>query len=61
MKEIKLTKKNYTEVLQQALEVLRNGGTIIYPTETSYGLGVDYYNEKAVNKVYSIKKRDKKN
>lgn len=61
MIEIKLTKQNHTTVLQTALEVLNSGGTIIYPTETSYGLGADYYNAGAVNKVYEIKQRDKKN
>ncbi len=59
MKEIKLTKTNRVSVLQQALEVLHAGGAIIYPTETSYGLGVDFYNQEAVDKIYKIKKRDR--
>ena len=58
MKEIKLTKRNYTEVLNKAYDVLFKGGSVIYPTETSYGLGVDFNNEKAVNNVYTIKQRD---
>ena len=45
MKEIKLTKRNYTEVLNKAYDVLFKGGSVIYPTETSYGLGVDFNNE----------------
>lgn len=57
MKELKLTAKNYVTVLQQTLEVLRAGGVIVFPTETSYGLGADYYNAQAVKKVYQIKKR----
>lgn len=60
MKEIKLTSKNYVQVLEKSLEVIRAGGTVIYPTETSYGLGGDYYNPKAVAKIYKIKGRDKK-
>ena len=59
MKEIKLTKTNRVMVLQQALEVLRAGGAVIYPTETSYGLGVDFYNQEAVDRIYKIKNRDR--
>ena len=59
MKEIKLNKNNRVQIIQEAIEVLKNGGTIIYPTETSYGLGCDFYNKKALNKIYQIKKRDK--
>lgn len=58
MKEIILTKDNKVQVLQAALEVLNKGGIIIYPTETSYGLGCDFYNEEAVAKIYKIKNRD---
>lgn len=59
MKEIKLTKSNFATTLQAALEVLRRGGTVIYPTETAYGLGADYYNTQAIAKIYQIKKREK--
>ena len=34
---------------------MRNGGLIIYPTDTVYGLGCDLYNKKAVQKIYQIK------
>jgi len=57
MKEIKLTKTNHVQVLQQALSVLQAGGTIVYPTETSYGLGGDFYNEKSIDKIYTIKQK----
>jgi L-threonylcarbamoyladenylate synthase len=40
-----------------ALQALRNGEPIIYPTDTLYALGVDIYNETAVKKVYDIKRR----
>ncbi|MCD4761219.1 L-threonylcarbamoyladenylate synthase [bacterium] len=59
MQEIKLTDENQPEVLQKTLEVLKNGGVIIYPTETSYGMGCDFYNKEAVDKIYQIKQRDK--
>jgi len=58
VKEIKLDKTNRIQVLQEALHVLNEGGVIIYPTETSYGLGCDFYNKKAMAKIYKIKKRD---
>lgn len=45
------------EELKNALEVLKNGGTIIYPTDTIWGIGCDATSEKAVQKVYKIKKR----
>lgn len=60
MREIKLTKNTKIDALQAAIEVLGQGGVIIYPTETSYGLGCDFYNQEACEKVYNIKKRDKK-
>jgi len=40
-----------------AVETLRQGGIIIYPTETVYGLGVDCENEQAVKNLYRVKKR----
>ncbi len=43
--------------LKQALDVLHNGGVILYPTDTIWGLGCDATNEKAVQRIYEIKKR----
>ena len=43
--------------LHNALKVLREGGTILYPTDTIWGIGCDATNEKAVEKVFTIKKR----
>ena len=40
-----------------ALKALKNGETIIYPTDTLYALGADIYNETAVRKVFDIKQR----
>jgi L-threonylcarbamoyladenylate synthase len=45
------------EDIKNALEVLRNGGVILYPTDTIWGLGCDATNPDAVAKVYAIKKR----
>jgi len=44
--------------IRNAVEVLRNGGTILYPTDTIWGIGCDATNEKAVNKIFQIKKRE---
>lgn len=41
----------------EALEVLRKGGVILYPTDTVWGLGCDATNPEAVARIYEIKKR----
>ena len=46
------------EEIQKALEVLRKGGVILYPTDTVWGIGCDATNPEAVAKVYAIKKRE---
>lgn len=43
--------------IELAVEVLKSGGIIAFPTDTVYGLGADPSNEKAVDKVYRVKKR----
>jgi L-threonylcarbamoyladenylate synthase len=43
---------------QEAARVLREGGIILYPTETVYGLGVDATNPQALRKLYGLKNRD---
>lgn len=43
--------------VERAVDILRNGGVVVYPTETVYGLGADTLSERAVKKVYDIKKR----
>ena len=46
--------------IQRAVEVLREGGVIVYPTDTIYGLGCDITNKNAIKRVQRIKGRDKK-
>ena len=46
------------EDIKKAVEVLKNGGVILYPTDTVWGIGCDATNAEAVAKVYAIKKRD---
>ena len=45
------------EDIKNALEVLRKGGTILYPTDTVWGIGCDARNKDAVAKVFRIKQR----
>ena len=45
------------EEIRKALEVLRAGGSILYPTDTIWGIGCDATNEKAVEKVLAVKQR----
>ena len=42
---------------KKCVEVLRNGGVILYPTDTVWGIGGDATNEQAVKRVYEIKRR----
>lgn len=44
--------------IKNAIDVLRQGGVILYPTDTIWGLGCDASNEEAVKRIYEIKKRD---
>lgn len=46
------------EDLQEALRVLRNGGIIVYPTDTVWGIGCDATNEEAVKRIYALKQRE---
>ncbi len=43
--------------LEQALACLKEGGIILYPTDTVWGLGCNAYDEKAIEKLYALKKR----
>ncbi|MBR0181552.1 MAG: threonylcarbamoyl-AMP synthase [Prevotella sp.] len=46
------------EDIRQAVEVMRKGGVILYPTDTVWGIGCDATNAEAVKRVYEIKQRD---
>lgn len=43
--------------IQNCLDVLYNGGIILYPTDTVWGIGCDATNEKAVEKIFNLKQR----
>ena len=45
--------------IKQIAEKLRSGAVICYPTDTVYGIGCDIFNQKAIKRIYQIKKRAK--
>ncbi len=46
-------------LIEKVVDCLKNGGVIAYPTDTYYGIGCDIMNKKAIERVYTIKRRDK--
>jgi tRNA threonylcarbamoyl adenosine modification protein (Sua5/YciO/YrdC/YwlC family) len=61
MKRIQIHPENpQSRYLKAASDVLREGGLIIYPTDSVYGLGCDLFNKSAVEKIYRIKGSDKR-
>lgn len=47
-----------SRVIDQAVASLQRGGIIAFPTDTGYALGCDLFNKKAIDRIYSLKKRD---
>ncbi|QBO57111.1 L-threonylcarbamoyladenylate synthase [Chryseobacterium salivictor] len=45
--------------MEKIIETLKAGGTILYPTDTIWGIGCDATNPEAINKIFEIKKREK--
>ena len=60
MKVISLSKENFKKEIETALDVLQNGGVIVCPTDTVYGLLANATSRKAVQRVFVIKKRKEK-
>ncbi len=56
---LKLNKHTLQEAVDRALDVLRDGGIIAYPTETFYGLGVKFDVPDSLERLYDLKKRPK--
>jgi tRNA threonylcarbamoyl adenosine modification protein (Sua5/YciO/YrdC/YwlC family) len=46
-------------LISQVVDILKKGGIICYPTDTMYGVGCDIFNQKAVKRIYQLKKRPK--
>ena len=51
-----MLKKNQVDIIK-ACEILKNGGLIVYPTDTIYGIGCDAKNDKAIKKINNLKGR----
>jgi L-threonylcarbamoyladenylate synthase len=49
---------NINQEILNAFEVIKNGGIILYPTDTVWGIGCDATNEEAVQKIYALKQRE---
>ena len=50
----------FDDDIKECISVLQKGGTILYPTDTVWGIGCDATSEKAVEKIFTIKKGMKK-
>jgi L-threonylcarbamoyladenylate synthase len=50
-------KQKFKQAISEALKVLNNGGVILYPTDTVWGLGCDATNSEAVKRIFEIKRR----
>ncbi|MDI6754262.1 MAG: L-threonylcarbamoyladenylate synthase [Thermodesulfobacteriota bacterium] len=46
-------------LIGKAVEILKDGGVIAYPTDTVYGLGCSLYNKKGIERIYQIKRSEK--
>jgi len=46
------------EGIIKASEVIKNGGVVVFPTDTVYGIGCDPYNKEAIQRIYKIKSRE---
>jgi L-threonylcarbamoyladenylate synthase len=53
-----MEKKLFDSEVETALEVVRSGGVILYPTDTIWGIGCDAMNELAVKRIYNVKNRE---
>ena len=55
----KITQEPYDKAdLEEAVETMRRGGIILYPTDTVWGIGCDATNEEAVRRIYALKRRE---
>ena len=53
-----MNKEDLNTEVHNAYEVIKNGGIILYPTDTVWGIGCDASNEEAVAKIYALKQRE---
>jgi len=58
---IKINPENpQTRLIRKAVDTIKNGGIVAYPTDTFYGIGCDIMNKKAIERIYLLKHRDRK-
>ena len=55
-----MRKISVIDSLEESIKVIKQGGVIVFPTDTVYGLVCDATNQKAIQKLFQIKKRDLK-
>ena len=48
-----------SRLIQKAVDILKKGGIVVYPTDTHYGIGCDILNKKAIERIYQLKQRNK--
>jgi tRNA threonylcarbamoyl adenosine modification protein (Sua5/YciO/YrdC/YwlC family) len=48
-----------TRLIAKVVEILENGGVIAYPTDTTYGIGCSIMNKRGIERIYSLKQREK--
>lgn len=53
-----MTQKEIAEDIRTAVQTLRKGGLILYPTDTIWGIGCDAANEEAVRRIFQLKRRE---
>jgi tRNA threonylcarbamoyl adenosine modification protein (Sua5/YciO/YrdC/YwlC family) len=46
-------------LIMKIVDILKNGGIVVYPTDTYYGIGCDIMNKKAIDRIYQIKQRNR--
>jgi len=51
---------NCDAIIERAAEIVKSGGVIVYPTDTSYGLGCDPRIPEALERLHSVKRRDRR-
>lgn len=57
-REVKAFNPRWVSDVQEAVKVMRQGGVILYPTDTVWGIGCDATNAEAVKRIYEIKHRE---
>ncbi|HXX80411.1 MAG TPA: Sua5/YciO/YrdC/YwlC family protein, partial [Thermodesulfovibrionales bacterium] len=60
MISLALNKDKIDDVISKAVEILRNGGIVAYPTETFYALGVKFDLPRSLKRLYELKKRPRR-